>query len=194
MHIRKEVFMGKNKIEILKSISETIGLWKKYNEVRRITKSYDCPKYELKVTVWNQYENRHETVKIPLTAEIPFSDDIDWTEYFEKTLKELESKLDSLSNTLNDDKDEEQLQLDLFDKLTKISALVNENDFVDFIKDADSICAYDAKDDGEDLFSINITSTSMNKSKMLFFNDKQSRDKTYQDLVEIQSAIGRWRK
>lgn len=95
---------------------------------------------------------------------------------------------------MNDDKDEEQLQLDLFDKLTKISALVNENDFVDFIKDADSICAYDAKDDGEDLFSINITSTSMNKSKMLFFNDKQSRDKTYQDLVEIQSAIGRWRK
>lgn len=95
---------------------------------------------------------------------------------------------------MNDDKDEEQLQLDLFDKLTKISALVNENDFVDFIKDADSICAYDVKDDGEDLFSINITSTSMNKSKMLFFNDKQSRDKTYQDLVEIQSAIGRWRK
>lgn len=107
MHIRKEVFMGKNKIEILKSISETIELWKKYNEVRRITKSYDCPKYELKVTVWNQYENRHESVKIPLTAEIPFSDDIDWTEYFEKTIKEIEAKFTSLSRTLtlNDDED-----------------------------------------------------------------------------------------
>lgn len=100
--------MGKNKIEILKSIAETIELWKKYNEVRRITKSYDCPKYELKVTVWNQYENRHETVKIPLTAEIPFSDDIDWTEYFEKTIKEIEAKFTSLSRTLtlNDDEDE----------------------------------------------------------------------------------------
>lgn len=71
--------MGKNKIEILKSISETIELWKKYNEVRRITKVYSCPKYELKVTVWNQYENRHETAKIPLTAEIPLSDGVDWT-------------------------------------------------------------------------------------------------------------------
>lgn len=30
-------------------------------------------------------------------------------------------------------------QLDLFEKLTKISALVNENDFVDFIKEADSV-------------------------------------------------------
>lgn len=28
MYIRKEVFMGRNKIEILKSISETIELWK----------------------------------------------------------------------------------------------------------------------------------------------------------------------
>lgn len=97
---------------------------------------------------------------------------------------------------MNDDKDDkDKKQLDLFDKLTKISALVNENDFVDFIKEADSVYTRDVKDDdGEDLFSINITSTSMNKSKMLFFNDKQSRDKTYQDLVEIQSAIGRWRK
>lgn len=100
--------MGKNKIEILKSISETIELWKKYNEVRRIIKVYPCPKYELKVTVWNQYENRHETAEIPLTAEIPFSDDIDWTEYFEKTIKEIEAKFTSLSRTLtlNDDEDE----------------------------------------------------------------------------------------
>lgn len=189
--------MGKNKIEILKSISETIELWKKYNEVRRITKSYNCPKYELKVTVWNQYENRHETVKIPLTAEIPFSDDIDWTEYFEKTIKEIEAKFTSLSRTLtlNDDKDKEQL--DLFKKLTKISALVkvNENDFIDFVKEADSVYTRDMKDDdGEGVFTIVISSTIMCKSKSLCFNDKQSRDKTYQDLVEIQSAIGRWCK
>lgn len=180
--------MNKKKNEILRNISETVELWKKYNEVHRVAKYFDCPKYNLKVTAWNHYDHKYETVEVPLRG------GIDWIEHFEKTIKELESELDSLSNTLNDDKDEEQLQLDLFDKLTKISALVNENDFVDFIKDADSICAYDAKDDGEDLFSINITSTSMNKSKMLFFNDKQSRDKTYQDLVEIQSAIGRWRK
>lgn len=75
--------MGKNKIEILKSISETIQLWKKYNEVRRITKSYVCPKYELKVTVWNDYENRNETAEIPLTDKIPLSDDIDWADHDE---------------------------------------------------------------------------------------------------------------
>ena len=100
--------MGRNKIEILKSISETMQLWKKYNEVRRITKSYVCPKYELKVTVWNDYENRNETAEIPLTDKIPLSDDIDWTEYFEKTIKEIEAKFTSLSRTLtlNDDEDE----------------------------------------------------------------------------------------
>lgn len=44
-------------------------------------------------------------------------------------------------------------QLDLFEKLTKISALVNENDFVDFIKEADSVYIRDVKDDdGEDVF------------------------------------------
>lgn len=43
-----------------------------------------------------------------MTAEIPFSDDIDWTEYFEKTIKEIEAKFTSLSRTLtlNDDEDE----------------------------------------------------------------------------------------
>lgn len=181
--------MNKKKIEILRNISETVELWKKYNEVHRVAKYFDCPKYNLKVTAWNHYDHKYETVEVPLRG------GIDWIEYFDKTLKELESKLDSLSNTLNDDKDEEQLQLDLFDKLTKISALVNENDFVDFIKEADSVYTRDAKDDdGEAVFTIIISSSIMCKSKALFFKDKQSRDTIYQDLLEIQSAIGRWRK
>ena len=101
---------------------------------------------------------------------------------------------------MNDDKDKEQddkdkKQLDLFDKLTKISALVNENDFTDFIKEADSVYIRDEKDDdGEAVFTIIISSSIMCKSKALFFKDKQSRDTIYQDLLEIQSAIGRWRK
>ena len=141
--------MNKKKIEILRNISETVELWKKYNEAYRVAKYFDCPspKYNLKVTAWNHY----------------------------------------------DDKDKKQL--DLFDKLTKISALVNENDFTDFIKEADSVYIRDEKDDdGEAVFTIIISSSIMCKSKALFFKDKQSRDTIYQDLLEIQSAIGRWRK
>lgn len=183
--------MNKKKIEILRNISETVELWKKYNEVHRVAKYFDCPKYNLKVTAWNHYDHKYETVEVPLRR-----GGIDWIEHFEKTIKELESELDSLGSTLNDDKDDkDKKQLDLFDKLTKISALVNENDFVDFIKEADSVYTRDVKDDdGEDVFTIVISSTIMCKSKALFFKDKQSRDKTYQDLVEIQSAIGRWRR
>lgn len=182
--------MNNKKIEILRNISETVELWKKYNEVHRVAKYFDCPKYNLKVTAWNHYDHKYETVEVPLRG------GIDWIEYFEKTLKEIESKLDSLSNTLNDNKDDkDKEQLDLFEKLTKISALVNENDFTDFIKEADSVYTRDVKDDdGEDVFTIVISSTIMCKSKALFFKDKQSRDTTYQDLVEIQSAIGRWRR
>ena len=186
--------MNKKKIEILRNISETVELWKKYNEVYRVAKYFDCPKYNLKVTAWNHYDHKYETVEVPLRG------GIDWIEHFEKTIKELESKLDSLGSTLNDDKDKEQddkdkKQLDLFDKLTKISALVNENDFTDFIKEADSVYIRDAKDDdGEAVFTIIISSSIMCKSKALFFKDKQSRDTIYQDLLEIQSAIGSWRK
>ena len=92
--------MNKKKIEILRNISETVELWKKYNEVHRVAKYFDCPKYNLKVTAWNHYDHKYETVEVPLRG------GIDWIEYFEKTLKELESKLDSLSNTLNDNKDD----------------------------------------------------------------------------------------
>lgn len=183
--------MNKKKIEILRNISETVELWKKYNEVHRVAKYFDCPKYNLKVTAWNHYDHKYETVEVPLRR-----GGINWIEHFEKTIKELESELDSLGSTLNDDKDDkDKKQLDLFDKLTKISALVNENDFVDFIKEADSVYTRDVKDDdGEDVFTIVISSTIMCKSKALFFKDKQSRDTTYQDLLEIQSAIGRWRR
>jgi hypothetical protein len=102
MYIRKEIFMDRNKIEILKNIAENIELWRKYTKIHRIVKSYTCAKYKLKVTVWNHDDNRYEDTEIPLRG------GIDWPEYFEKSIKEIEAKLDSLSVMLNSNTNEDE--------------------------------------------------------------------------------------